>query len=379
MSKEWKQQQKERICHPQQLPQRFELTADEQAFFETAERTQSINFCVTHYYASLASETPPGKDEPPDPIRKQFIPTRHEFTSTPYESSDPLAEASYSPVARMIHRYTDRVLVLVTGRCGVYCRYCFRRYFTGDRNRFLDKAEIEGIVDYLGEHTEVREVILSGGDPLMEDNEAIEELLLQIKKARADIRFRLATRMIVVLPDRITNDLVVMLRRYAPLWVVTQFNHPYELTSRSREAVATLVDMGIPVLNQTVLLRDINDSAETLQVLFQALADARVKPYYLFQADVASGTAHFRVPLERGFALMRELRSNLSGIAVPRYAVDLPGGGGKRELTEESVRSRGEGWYELAGRDGNSYYYPDEPPTRTADGSPSSHNRESPQ
>ena len=272
----------------------------------------------------------------------------------------------------MVHRYPDRVLVLVTDECAVYCRHCFRRYFSSHRAGVITDAQLQQIAEYTAAHPEVHEIILSGGDPLTLSDERLGRVLeilhstVQWADPGRTVVFRLATRMPVVLPQRLTPDLAVLLAKYAPVFVITQFNHPNEITEQSRRAVGELVRRGLPVLNQAVLLKGVNDSAEVLASLFQGLLDIRVKPYYLFQGDLAAGTAHFRVPLSRGFQLMRELRRRISGLAMPVYAVDLPGGGGKIPLTENYLHSHQAasddrpGWYRFTGPDGRNYYYPDE-------------------
>lgn len=332
-----------------------------------------LGFALTPYYFSLIGA---GQD---DPVRLQCIPRRDELEIKPYEVQDPLDEKHYSPLPRMVHRYPDRVLVLVTDECAVYCRHCFRRYFSSQRAGAITDLQVKRIAEYAASHPEIHEIILSGGDPLTLSDERLGRILdtLQATVHRADpgrtVVFRLATRMPVVLPQRLTGDLAALLAGYAPLFVITQFNHPNEITEQSRRAVAELVQHGLPVLNQAVLLKGVNDSVDVLASLFQRLLDIRVKPYYLFQGDLAAGTAHFRVPLSRGFQLMRELRQRISGLAMPVYAVDLPGGGGKIPLIENYLHgSRGSngsradtgslaGWYRFTGPDGRNYYYPEEP------------------
>lgn len=384
----WKNERSHTIRTRQDLPVSFSLSPAEAAYFAQAEADSAakspagLAFAVTPYYFSLI-----GKD-PADPLRRQCIPRTEELRSREYEVQDPLSEERFSPLPRMVHRYPDRVLVLVTDECAVYCRHCFRRYFASKRDGVITDSQIERITGYLRSHPEVHEVILSGGDPLTLSDERLEGILqalaaavqssaaqpnaapatdempLQDTNRRNPRRLvmRLATRVPVVMPQRITPALVGLLSGYAPLFVITQFNHPREVTAESRHAVSSLVESGVPVMNQAVLLKGVNDRVEVLTELFQRLLDIRVKPYYLFQGDLAAGTAHFRVTLSNGFELMRELRQKISGLAMPVYAVDLPGGGGKIPLTENYLQSEQGGWYRFTGPDGATYYYPRESP-----------------
>jgi lysine 2,3-aminomutase len=353
-----RQQLENRICTVEQLRRKLHLRPEEKQFFSaTTGDVQSAKappFCVTPYYLDLAMG--PGGD----PIRRQCIPTMHELDYRPYEEQDPLCEDRYSPLPRLVHRYADRVLVLVTGVCAVYCRHCFRRYFAGSPRPNLNADEIDRMAAYVAERSEIEEAIFSGGDPLMLADEQVDDLLTRFRLRDRSLRIRIATRVPVVLPQRITDDLTILLRKFAPLWMVVQFNHPREISEQSREAIGKLVDMGIPILNQTVLLKGVNDSAATLAELFRSLLNIRVKPYYLFQGDLACGTSHLRVPMDKGFEIMRTLRSKLSGAAIPTYAVDLPGGGGKIALTESSVHSQKEGWYYFKDSEGRLFRYPQE-------------------
>lgn len=317
----------------------------------------ALEFAISPYYLSLAGP------EADDPIRRQCIPTVHEYSVLPYEDMDPLSDLKYSPVERMVHRYRDRVLILVTDECAVYCRHCFRRHFSSRRQGCLTKAQLEECIQYLQKHLEVHEVILSGGDPLTLEDQKLLEIIEKIRsRINRPLVFRLASRMPVVLPQRITGELISLLKGIPSLFVITQFNHPFEITGESRRAVEKLVGSGIPVMNQAVLLAGVNDSVEVLSGLFQGLLEMRVKPYYLFQGDLAAGTSHFRVPLPAGMELYRELRKRISGLALPVYAVDLPRGGGKVPLVESYLDIEetidGMGMYRFIGPDGLSYRYP---------------------
>lgn len=320
---------------------------------------------VTRYYASLAE----CEDPAADPIAAQFMPQREEELLLPYETADPLADDRYRVTRRLIHHYPDRVLLLVNDRCATYCRHCFRRHFTGHDTGRISEEELSAALSYLRDAPEVQEVLLSGGDPLMLPDAHLRRILSELRAVREDYIIRIATRVPVVQPRRITDALVDGLAGTGPTWIVTQVNHPREMTMLFDRAIGRFVDRGLPVLNQAVLLRGVNDGADTLEELFRGLLKRRVKPYYLFQGDLAAGTAHFRTTIDEGLSLMRELRSRLSGMAIPTYAVDLPGGGGKIELHDGSVLRREENWYILRGLDGREYRYPREQSLRrVADG-----------
>jgi lysine 2,3-aminomutase len=293
-----------------------------------------------------------------NPIRRQFMPQIDELNTTSSELSDPLGEEKYKVTERLIHRYSDRALFLASDNCAMYCRHCFRRDYLSKSPNPLNNKEIYRAAAYLQLHTEINELIISGGDPLIYDDSKIEKLLSVFRKFRPDIVFRIASRMPVVLPSRITASLVEMLSKFKPVFLITQFNHPSELSPSRREAIALLINGGIPVLNQAVLLRSVNDSVEVLAELFQELVRCSVKPYYLFQGDLASGTQHLRVSIIRGFEIMKELRKKISGLAMPVYAVDLPGGGGKIPLTESYIQKITATEVIFKDNSGNEYSYP---------------------
>jgi len=311
---------------------------------------------VSPYYRSLARSLDPTAD----PIAAQFVPQRDESDYRPYESDDPLTDAAYQVMPRLIHHYHRRALVLANDQCAMYCRHCFRRHLTGSGRAEITLDEITAIAGYLREHNEIVELVVSGGDPLFMENDRLIALLATIREAKPDITFRVSTRVPVVDPSRVTATLAERVAETGPVWLVIQCNHPDEVTEQFQSAIARVVNAGIPVLNQSVLLRGVNDSVATLSRLFESLVNARVKPYYLFQGDLAVGTAHLRVNLDRGLKLMQSLRTSISGLALPKYAVDLPGGGGKVELTESTVVRREEEWYVLCDAAGREYHYPKE-------------------
>lgn len=332
----------------------FTLTDKEEAFFSSDNKQGKLEFMVNPYYASLIEK------EENDPLRRQCIPTADEFDIRTYELTDPLGESLYSPMARLVHRYRDRVLLLVTDRCAMYCRHCFRRSFTSHEAGVVTTEELAAVSVYLDEHREVNEILLSGGDPLTCSDSKIEQILECIRAVRPDMVIRLATRIPAVLPMRITDNLIRIISGNGPIWIVTQFNHSNELSPVAVETISKLVNRGVPILNQSVLLKGVNDSVEALEQLFQALVRLRVKPYYLFQGDLAAGTSHFRVSIDRGRDLMKELRERVSGLALPVYAVDLPGGGGKIPLTENYEFDNDENSYYFTNIEGKEYTYPRE-------------------
>ncbi len=313
-----------------------------------------LPYGVSRYYSSLAESDDPERD----PIAAQYIPREAESNHVPRETPDPIGDRRYEATPRLVHHYRDRALLLVNDRCATYCRHCFRRHFTGHGAGRVSGDEIEKACDYLSVHPEVREILLSGGDPLMHGDEEFFAVIDRLRKVR-DFLIRVCTRMPVVLPSRITERFAHALSSRLPAWVVIHVNHPREITGELERAVGLLLRAGAPVANQAVLLRGINDDAATLEALFRGLQRNGIRPYYLFQGDLASGTAHFRVPIERGIELMRTLRRRLSGLALPTYAVDLPGGGGKVPIEANLVRTENDR-YILRDAEGTERSYPRE-------------------
>lgn len=326
------------------------LEEEEKAWFRAG--GGGLPLLINPYYLALAARS--------EGIRRQAVPREAENRVLPVESGDPLDEASHSPLPRLIHRYRNRVALLVTDRCAMHCRHCFRRSFTGTGGRVVSAPEIEGAAAYLKEHPEVEEVLLTGGDPLTLEDSRLLDLIRSLRAAREGLIIRLATRMPAVLPERITPELAAALGEEFPLWVVTQFNHPDELTPQSRSALDLLRRRGLPLVNQTVLLKGVNDEADLLARLCEGLLAQGVKPYYLFQGDLAAGTSHFRCNLEKGWEIMRALRLRVSGLAMPAYAVDLPGGGGKIPLGEHYLIGKGPEGFRFRNPEGLERVYPDE-------------------
>lgn len=287
---------------------------------------------TTPYYASLA-----GKHEH-DPIRRILMPRREELHRGTQSMLDPLGEKRNSATSRVIHRYPDRVLFLVTDFCSVYCRYCTRKHFTGGEASFAKKDEYQEALDYIRRATGIREVILSGGDPLTLSDSVLDRVLTDLRAIEHVEIIRIGSRMPVVNPMRVTDDLLRVLKKAKPVFLMTHFNHPREITSEAAAAVEMLVDNGVPVFNQMVLLNGVNNSAAIVQALSRRLLFLRAKPYYMFQCDPSLGTDHLRTSVEESLEIQRELWGNISGLAMPNYALDIPDGGGKAGLTPNFER-----------------------------------------
>ena len=321
---DWRWQLRNRIRTPEDLCACFPQLANGGYIAEASAR---FPLALTPYYASLI-QTPDASD----PIFQMAIPQLAELTDRSFLIEDPLAEDHDMPVPGLIHRYRDRALLIATSTCSVYCRHCTRKRVAGFREGVIGPEELDQAVRYLGEHPEIRDVIVSGGDPLTLGTETLERILARLREVESVEVIRIGTRAPVVLPMRITTELVQMLRRYHPLYINTHFNHPAELTAEAAEACRRMADAGIPLGNQTVLLRGVNDSPQVLETLFRGLLRNRVRPYYLFQCDLVRGVEHFRTPISRGIEIMEYLRGRVSGMAIPTFVVDAPNGGGKIPL-----------------------------------------------
>ena len=283
-----------------------------------------LRMAATPYYLSLID-----LENPYDPIRKQAIPTANELYFAPYEEADPLAEDEYSPCPGLTHRYPDRVLLLVTDQCAMYCRHCTRRRFTGQKDTNVPREKIETCLDYIRKHPEIRDVLVSGGDPLMLSDEQLEWVFSELRQIPHVEVIRFGSRTPVVCPQRITPELCAMIKKYHPIWCNVQFNHPDELTEEAIRACNMLVDAGIPLGNQSVLLAGVNDCVYVMKDLVNALVKARIRPYYIYNCDPSLGLSHFRTPVSKGIEIMEALRGHTSGFCVPTFVVDAPGGGGK--------------------------------------------------
>ncbi len=307
---------------------------------------------VPRYYLDLINWT-----DPDDPLRRQVLPLPDEAVALPDDLRDPIGDDAHSPVPGIVHRYPDRVLFLLTATCAVHCRFCFRREFVGKPARTLRRDQFEGALRYLAERPEVWEVILSGGDPLVFPDAYLATVLGRLRAIPHLRIVRIHTRTPAIFPFRLTPEFAELARRHAPLYLVVHVNHPREVTAEFARHVGHVVDRGVPVLSQTVLLRGVNDDVATLAALFRRLVEARVKPYYLHQLDRAPGTNHFRVPLAEGIRLARSLRGHLSGLCLPTYVLDIPGGHGKIPLEGAYVHSKGDRLYEVTNYRGERFAY----------------------
>ena len=299
--------------------------------YEESERKNLIKtfekfpLSITPYYLSLINK----KNYSNDPVYKQAFGSIEELTTLPYELEDPLSEDKDSPVEGITHRYPDRVLFHVSNICSMYCRHCTRKRKVGDVDFVPSKDQLLQGIEYIKNTPQVRDVLLSGGDPFMLSDEKIDWLLSEISSIPHVEIIRIGTRMPVVLPYRITDNLVSILKKYQPLWINTHFNHPNEITASSKEAIAKLADGGFPLGNQSVLLADVNDCPRIMKSLLHKLVQNRVRPYYLYQCDLSEGLSHFRTPIGKGIEIMESLIGHTSGFARPTYVIDTPGGGGK--------------------------------------------------
>jgi lysine 2,3-aminomutase len=328
--RDWTWQLQQRIRTPEALAEWVEPSEDERlAIARLADR---FHFVITPYYASLMDPR-----DPACPIRRQVVPQLAELRD-PFGVPDPLREVEHSPVKNVIRVYPDRIAFCVNNECALYCRFCLRKRMVGEPEWAMKKRELEIALDWIRRTREIRDVLLTGGDPLVFSDERLEWLLAELRGIPHVELIRLGTRLPVTLPFRVTDALCRMLERYHPLWVNTHFNHPRELTPEAAEACDRLSRAGIPVGNQSVLLRGINDDFATLKALGEGLVRMRVRPYYCYQAQLLEGTAHFRVPIERGIELFRQLRGRTSGFAIPLLVLDTPFG--KVPLTHDYVRGR---------------------------------------
>jgi lysine 2,3-aminomutase len=319
---DWRWQMKNRVTTLSGLERHLELTAEERAGVLLA--GTKLAMAVTPHYFNLIE-----RDNPGCPIRRQVIPRIEEGWDSPYEMADPCGEDAAMPVPGLVHRYPDRALFLVTDRCASYCRYCTRsRVVSGVGEQELH-TDFEQAFQYLEKHTEIRDVLLSGGDALILSDDRLEGLLKRLRAIRHIQFLRIGTRVPIFLPQRITPQLCAMLEKYHPLWMSVHVNHPRELTVEVRDALGRLAGAGIPLGNQSVLLAGVNDDAETMRQLVHRLLMCRVRPYYLYQCDLIRGSSHLRAPVAKGVEIIESLRGFTTGYAVPQFVIDAPGGGGK--------------------------------------------------
>ena len=330
---DWKWQVKNRIETLEQLNQYIKLTAEEQEGVRKS--LETLRMAITPYYLSLIDP-----NDPNDPVRRQAIPTAAETHISPADLTDPLHEDEDSPVPGLTHRYPDRVLFLITDMCSMYCRHCTRRRFAGQNDCESPSERIQKCIDYIAKTPTVRDVLLSGGDALMVSDKMLESIIQRLRAIPHVEIIRLGSRTPVVCPQRITDDLVNMLKKYHPIWLNTHFNHPNEMTPEASAALAKLADAGIPLGNQSVLLRGVNDCVHIMKHLVHLLVKNRVRPYYIYQCDLSMGLEHFRTPVSKGIEIIENLRGHTSGYAVPTFVVDAPGGGGKTPVMPNYVISQ---------------------------------------
>ncbi|ACV61520.1 lysine 2,3-aminomutase YodO family protein [Desulfofarcimen acetoxidans DSM 771] len=319
---DWRWQLRNRIMSSDELDQYANLSVYEKASIQKA--IDVFPMAITPYYASLIN-----KDDSTCPIRMQCIPNPKELIKGSGDMDDPLHEDGDSPCPGLTHRYPDRVLLLVTNECSMYCRHCTRKRKVGDNEKVSKDSDIIKAIEYIKAHPDIRDVLLSGGDPFVLSTNRLEQIIRRVREIPHVQVIRIGTRTPVVMPQRITDHLVKMLKKYHPIWINTHFNHPREFTEESARALAKLADAGIPLGNQTVLLKGINDCAFIIKKLAHLLVSNRVRPYYLYQCDLSRGIEHFRTPVSKGVEIMEALIGHTSGFAVPTFVVDAPGGGGK--------------------------------------------------
>jgi len=350
---DWHWQLRHRIRDVNALSAIINLSDDERRAMTSL--AGQLPVAITPYYAGLLD-----RENFLQPLRRCVVPVSGEYLHSPGESTDPLGEDHDSPVPGLVHRYPDRVLFLVTDFCSTYCRYCTRSRMVGHGNGFsANRARWEQALAYIAATPAVRDVLLSGGDPLTLPEESLQWLLARLRQIRHVEFLRIGTKVPVVLPQRVTPSLTRMLKKYHPLWMSIHFTHPDELTPETSQACERLADAGIPLGSQTVLLAGVNDRVETMKALVHGLLKIRVKPYYLYQCDPILGSAHFRTPVEKGLEIIRGLRGYTTGYAVPNYVIDAPGGGGKIPLLPDYLQGRDGENLVLKNYEGLTYLYPD--------------------
>ncbi len=330
---DWKWQVRNRIETLEDLKKYVTLSAEEEEGVKTTIST--LRMGITPYYLSLIDPANPNC-----PVRKQAIPTAAELHKSECDLLDPLHEDEDSPVPGLTHRYPDRVLLLVTDQCSMYCRHCTRRRFAGQTDAAIDMKNIDRAIDYIAATPVIRDVLLSGGDALLISDEKLEYIIKRLREIPHVEVVRIGSRVPVVMPQRITPELVNMLKKYHPVWINTHFNHKDEITSASKEACNLMANAGIPLGNQSVLLRGVNDCVHVMKDLVHELVMMRVRPYYIYQCDLSVGLEHFRTPVSKGIEIIEGLRGHTSGYAVPTFVVDAPGGGGKTPVMPQYVVSQ---------------------------------------
>ncbi len=330
---DWKWQVRNRVETLDELKRYVTLSPEEEVGVEQC--LGALRMAVTPYYLSLIDPS-----DPHDPVRRQAIPTAAELYNAPEDDADPLHEDGDAPVPGLTHRYPDRVLMLITDQCSMYCRHCTRRRFAGQHDAPVASGRVDKCIEYVAAHPEVRDVLLSGGDALMLSDDKLEGIISRLRAIPHVEIIRIGSRVPVVMPQRITEGLCGMLKKYHPIWLNTHFNHPNEITPESARACAMLADAGIPLGNQSVLLAGVNDCVHVMKKLVHELVKIRVRPYYIYQCDLSKGLTHFRTPVSKGIEIIEALRGHTSGFAVPTFVVDAPGGGGKTPVMPSYIISQ---------------------------------------
>ncbi len=349
--RDWTWQLKNRITTTEQLERLMTLTAEEKAGCEHA--NQKLALAITPYFFNLID-----RDDPDCPIRKQVIPRAGELVLSEGEMLDSLGEDEHSPVSGLVHRYPDRVLFLVTDRCAAYCRYCTRSRLVSNAQDYNFHPEYEQALRYIEAHPEIRDVLLSGGDPLLLSDKKLEHLIARLRAIKHVEFIRIGSRIPVFLPQRITPELCEIFKKYGPVWMSIHVNHPKEATADLRAACERLAFAGVPLGNQSVLLKGINDDAEVMKALVHRLLRMRVRPYYLYQMDLITGGAHFKADVRKGLEIIRALRGHTTGYAVPQYVIDAPGGGGKVPINPDYVEKITDDEVVFRNYEGHRFRYP---------------------
>ncbi len=347
---DWRWQLRHSITKAEQLKLILTLSPEEIEAIEAS--WGKLPMAITPYFAKLMD-----RNDSNCPIRRQVIPTMQEFHVSPHDLNDPCAEDANSPVHGLCHRYPDRALLLVTDKCAVYCRYCTRRRMVGTSERCITEDGLDQALAYIQSTRKLRDILISGGDPLLLEEDRLESIIARIRKIPHVEIVRIGTRVPVTLPQRITPSLTAMLKKYHPLWMSIHFSHPKEITKEVRRACAMLSDAGIPLGSQTVLLRGINDRPVVMKRLMHELLKLRVRPYYIYQCDLAMGTEHFRTPVATGINLMEKLRGHTTGYGVPTFVIDAPGGGGKIPVGPTYLISQDKGKMVLRNYQGKIFEY----------------------
>jgi lysine 2,3-aminomutase len=333
---DWKWQLKNRITSLEELQKYMELSPDEEKilYFQNF----PFRMAITPHYLSLIDE-----NNPKDPVRLQAIPRIMETNITVSDMNDPLDEDTDAPVPGLTHRYPDRCLMLVSDQCAMYCRHCTRRRLAGETDSAMPMEKIDKAIEYIKQTPQIRDVIISGGDPLTLSDDKLDKILGKITAIKHVEIVRIGSRTPVVMPQRITDDLVKVLKKYPPIFLNTHFNHPSEMSADSQKAISKLVEAGIVVGNQSVLLKEVNDHVDVMKQLMHTLVKNRIRPYYIYQCDLSIGISHFRTPVAKGIEIIESLRGHTSGLCVPTFVVDAPGGGGKIPVQPNYILSQSPG------------------------------------